>query len=80
MRWKKDVEKVWHWDNNCVPTNEDWAEKEGDGDVDNWGRHVQEPVRGHWEKSQEEQKEEQTVLVLFNLEERKIEPQAMKTK
>lgn len=48
-------------------TNEDRAEEEGDGDVDNRGGHVQKPVGSHGEESQEEQEEEQTVLVLLNL-------------
>lgn len=56
----------------CVLTNEDWAEEEGDGDVYNRSRHVQKPVGSHWEESQEEQKEEQTVLVLLHLGEREM--------
>lgn len=48
-------------------TDEDRAEEEGDGDVDNRGAHVQEPVGSHGKESQEEQKEKQTVLVLLNL-------------
>lgn len=48
-------------------TNEDRAEEEGDGDVDNRGGHVQKPVGSHGKESQEEQEEEQTVLVLLNL-------------
>lgn len=51
----------------CVLTNEDWAEEKSDGDVDNRGRHVQKPVGSHGKESQEEQKEEQTVLILLNL-------------
>lgn len=48
-------------------TNEDGAEEEGDGDVDDGGGHVEKPVRTHGKKPQEEQKEEQTVLVLLHL-------------
>lgn len=51
----------------CVLTNEDWTEEKSDGDVDNRGRHVQKPVGSHGKESQEEQKEEQTVLILLNL-------------
>lgn len=50
-----------------VLTNEDWAEEEGDGDVDDRGGHVQKPVGSHGKEPQEEQKEEQAVLVLLNL-------------
>lgn len=52
---------------SCVLTDENWAEEESDGDVDDWGRHVQKPVGAHGKESQEEQKEEQAVLVLLNL-------------
>lgn len=48
-------------------TDENWAEEERDGDVDDRGGHVQKPVGAHGEESQEEQKEEQGVLVLLNL-------------
>lgn len=51
-----------------VLTNKDGAEEQGDGDVDDGSRHVEKPVRSHGEESQEEQKEEQTVLVVLNLE------------
>lgn len=54
----------------CIHTNEDGAEEESDGDVDNRRWHVQEPVGSHGKESQEEQKEEQTVLVLLNLEDK----------
>lgn len=52
----------------CVLTYEDWAEEKTDGDVDDGGRHVQKPVGSHGKESQEEQKEEQTVLILLHLE------------
>lgn len=48
-------------------TDENWAEEESDGDVDDRGGHVQKPVGAHGEESQEEQKEEQGVLVLLHL-------------
>lgn len=54
-------------DDSCVLTDENWAEEESDGDVDDWGGHVQKPVGAHGKESQEEQKEEQAVLVLLNL-------------
>lgn len=47
--------------------DENWAEEESDGDVDDRGGHVQKPVGAHGEESQEEQKEEQGVLVLLDL-------------
>lgn len=49
-------------------TNEDGAEEKCDGNVDDGSRHVEKPVRSHGEESQEEQKEEQAVLVVLNLE------------
>lgn len=49
-------------------TNKDGAEEECDGNVDDGSRHVEKPVRSHGEESQEEQKEEQAVLVVLNLE------------
>lgn len=49
-------------------TDEDRAEEERDGDVDDRRRHIQKPVWGHGEKSEEEQEEEQTVPVLLYLE------------
>lgn len=58
-------------DDSCVLTDENWAEEESDGDVDDWGGHVQKPVGAHGKESQEEQKEEQAVLVLFNLKGRR---------
>lgn len=54
-------------DDSCVLTDENWAEEESDGDVDDWGGHVQKPVGAHGKESQEEQKEEQAVFVLLNL-------------
>lgn len=54
-------------------TNEDREEEKGDRDVDYWSRHVQKPIRSHGKKSKEEQKEEQTVLVLLHLEKDRME-------
>lgn len=54
-------------DDSCVLTDENWAEEESDGDVDDGRGHVQKPVGAHGKESQEEQKEEQAVLVLLNL-------------
>lgn len=51
-----------------VLTNKDWAEEKCDGNVDDGSRHVEKPVGSHGEESQEEQKEEQTILVVLNLE------------
>lgn len=54
----------------CVVfTDEDGAEEEGDGDVNDGGGHVQEPVGRHREEPQEEQEEEQAVLILLHLRE-----------
>lgn len=49
-------------------TDEDRAEEERDGDVDDRRRHVQKPVGSHGKKSEEEQEEEQTVPVVLHLE------------
>lgn len=51
-----------------VLTNKDWAEEKCDGNVDDGSTHVEKPVGSHGEESQEEQKEEQTILVVLNLE------------
>lgn len=48
-------------------TDEDGAEEVGDGDVDDGGGHVEEPVGGHGKEPQEEQEEKQAILVLLHL-------------
>lgn len=49
-------------------TNENRAKEECDRDVDDGGRHVEKPVGSHGEEPQEKQKEKQTILVVFDLE------------
>ena len=48
-------------------TNKDRGEEESHRNVENGGRHVEEPVGGHGEEPQEKQEEEQTALVLLHL-------------